>query len=117
MAKNNRVRRKAQPKTARARTSRTSPSYREALHSMRVAAQDGIAEAICEAQDDYLSFRALGRSPSHGEEAHALFDGIASAIAQSVVVNALPGRADVLARMVGDLVVAKVYALTCHGRA
>ncbi len=116
MAKRN-PRRKVQPTTARARASKASPSYREALHSMRTAAQDGIAEAITEAQEDYLSFRALGRSPSHGEEAHALFDGICAAIADSIVWNALPGREDVLARMVGDLVVAKVYALTCQGRA
>ena len=104
-------------KSGRARLHDAPPrTYRQALVTMRLAAQDGVAEAISDAHHAMArDVSHASQQPSAGETAHALFDGVAQALAENILMHSLPGRAETMARMIGDLVVAKIHAMSCQG--
>ena len=85
---------------------------------MRLAAHSGVQDAIDGARDAYIPPRTRRVSVQRaGHEAQALFDGIISAVAESVVRTSRPGREVEMADLVAKLLVSKVQSMSCVGRA
>lgn len=119
MAKKTAARRKTKPppKTQPRRPSEGALRYRDALMGMRASVQDSVSDAIDTAREDVPHLLSTYRGRSAGREAQALFDGIASALASSIVAASRPGCETELATNVARLLVSKVEAMSCCGSA
>ena len=95
-----------------------APTYREALKGMRLAAHSGVQEAIYDARDAYIPPQRRRVSGQRaGYEAQALFDGIITAVAESVIRTSKPGCEVEMADFVAKLLVSKVQSMGCAGQA
>lgn len=108
---------KINPRSAPKRPSAEDMRYRDALFGMRSAVEDSVSAVIEDAREDAPYQLATYRKRSAGREAHALFDGIASALATSIVNSSRPGQEAEMAHVVARLLVSKVEALSCCGSA
>lgn len=91
-------------------------AYREALHDMRLAAQEGVQEAIDHAH--MLTPEMPTRRPrgvSHAHQSHALFDGITEALADAIIDTARPGSELGILRLVEDMLESKIQRRLCAG--
>ncbi len=93
------------------------PTFGDALGRMRAEAHTGIRGAIDRALAGVAAPQRKGRQrPASGELAHALFDGIALAVAEEVVRAARPGCEVDMALLIGDAILVRVESLTAAGR-
>lgn len=94
-----------------------SPNFREALHDMRLAAQEGVQDAIVRAHLMQPPQNARGRPRlAAGHTSQALFDGVCEALAEAIVQTARPGAELAILRLVEDLLESKVQQRLCGGR-
>ena len=84
---------------------------------MRAYTQASVGDVIECIRDDTPRQLGVYNRRSAGREAQALFDGIASALAHSIVSSARPGCETELAANVARLLVSKVEAMSCVGSA
>ena len=97
-------------------------SYRQALADLRSSAEDEVQAGIDAARVTFAaSRRHTERPPSarkgRGMALEALYSGILDAVAVSILETADPGQETDLARLVAGLLVSKVHAMGCQGRA
>ncbi len=106
-----------------ASTSRNRPvSYRQALDDLRASAEGEVQAGIDAARDTFASHqRLVHRPPSRrkgrGMALEALYSGILDAVAVSIMETSEPGLEADLAQLVAGLLVSKVHAMSCEGRA
>ena len=82
-----------------------------------MAVEDSVSAVIEDAREDVPYQLATYRRRSPGREAQALFDGIASALASSIVNSSRPGLETQMAHEVARLLVSKVEQMSCCGSA
>jgi hypothetical protein len=100
----------------RTRTAKSPfPSYAQALAAMRQRAESDVHEAITRASSS-LPEKVARQVPS-GTQAYNLFDGIIGALAQRIITEACTGHERQMAQLVANMLISKVEALGCQGRA
>jgi len=94
----------------------SGPTFGEALLEMRSAAHQGVQSAIAHAAM-HETTKARGRPRmAAGYRVQALFDGIVEAVAEGIIGSARPGAEIDLARLVADMLVARVAQHTSDGQ-
>lgn len=93
--------------------------YRAALQSVRQAALCGVSEAIASAEETPVPVPVLRRERERhaGSRAHAIFDGITTALADQILTTARPGCETEMALQVSRLLMSKVASASCAGSA
>ena len=89
-------------------------TYGDALRGLRQAAQSGVQEAIEDARS-YIPPPTRDIRRSHVQSTEALFDGVVSAVANSILRTAMPGSEEDMARLVSAMLIRKVQVMGCVG--
>jgi len=109
--------RRKQKSSKRAPIRSAQPTFRDALQDMRLAAHQGVQDAISRAHLLSPPPNAKGRPRlAAGHTGQALFDGICEALAEAIVQTAATGSELALLHLVEDLLESKVQKQLCQGR-
>jgi len=118
-----RSREAALKKTRASSAARHRPvSYRQALDDLRASAEGEVQAGIDAARDTFAAHQRLVQRPpsrrkGRGMALEALYSGILDAVAVSIMETSEPGMEADLAQLVAGLLVSKVHAMSCDGRA